>query len=96
MTSEPLIMVIDRSRACGLDLKQLIEFMDAPRVRVADPDTWRARLGDDRLAAVFLGGELDSDQKDRVIREIGELDPNTPIVRLAAHGDGPSVAGRGG
>ena len=84
MTTEPLIMVIDGPASRGADLKELIEFMDAPRVRIANCDEWRKKLGDRRLAAVFVGDDLERGDVDRLIREVGELDPNTPIVRVSA------------
>jgi len=83
--TERLIMVIDGREARGQNLKELIEFMDAPRVRIAAPDNWRKRLGEHRLAAVFLGDDLDRDVIDQVITDIGEVDPNTPIVMVSAH-----------
>ena len=85
MMTERLIMVIDGREARGQNLKELIEFMDAPRVRIAAPDNWRKRLGEHRLAAVFLGDDLDRDVIDQVITDIGEVDPNTPIVMVSAH-----------
>ena len=86
MTVEPLIMIIDGPEARAEDLKELIEFMDAPSVRIANCDNWRKRLGDRRLAAVFVGDDLDRPQVDQLIREVGEFDPNTPIVKVSASG----------
>lgn len=86
MTGERLIMVIEGREARGQDLKELMEFMDAPRVRISDAENWRKRLGDCRLAAVFLGDDLEQDVIDSVITDVGEVDPNTPIVMLSADG----------
>ena len=58
--------------------------MDAPSVRIAAPDNWRERLGDNRLAAVFLGDDLEPDVINRVITDVGDVDPNTPIVMVSA------------
>ena len=86
MSRDPLIMVIDGPAARGTDLKELIEFMDAPSVRIANCDDWREQLGERRLAAVFVGDDLARAEMDRLIREVGELDPNAPIVRVSASG----------
>lgn len=77
-----LIMVIDGANHCGLQLKELIEFMDEPEVCVAGPDDWLAQIGDHRLAAVFLGRDIPKDDFDHLIEDIGELDPNIPIVLI--------------
>lgn len=87
MTDGALIMVIDGVAARGENLKAMIEFLDAPRVRIAAPETWRERLGERRLAAVFLGDDLEQAVIEQVIREIGEFDPNTPIVRVSGAGE---------
>lgn len=84
MIGERLIMVIEGSEARGHNLKELIEFMDAPRVRIAAPSNWRKRLGDCRLAAIFLGDDLEKDVIDGLINDVGEIDPNTPIVMVSA------------
>ncbi len=78
--ADRLIMVIDSAGAPAQNLKELIEFMDAPRVQISAPDHWRSELGDRRLAAVFLGKDLAGDQIKRLMSDIGELDPNVPIV----------------
>lgn len=79
-TSERLIVVIDPVDGRARDLKELIEFMDAPAVRVANPDNWRTRIGDNRLAAVFLGEDIPRNQLDRLITDLGDYDPNVSIV----------------
>ncbi len=84
MIGERLIMVIEGSEARSQNLKELIEFMDAPRVRVSGPNNWRKRLGDCRLAAIFLGDDLEQDVIDQVIKDVGDVDPNTPIVMVSA------------
>jgi hypothetical protein len=92
VNAERLIMVIEGSEARGQNLKELIEFMDAPRVRVAAPENWRKRLGDCRLAAIFLGDDLEPDVIDRLIGDVGKVDPNTPIVMVSADAAGKAHA----
>ncbi len=92
MSTERLIMVIEGSEARGQNIKELIEFMDAPRVRVAAPDNWRNRLGDCRLAAIFLGDDLEPDVINRLIGDVGNVDPNTPIVMISANETGSAHA----
>ena len=80
-------MVIEGPEARGQNIKELIEFMDMPRVRIAQADTWREKLGERRLAAIFVGDDLEVESFEQVIREVGEYDPNTPIVRVSRDGD---------
>lgn len=87
MTTDRLIVVIHHCEARGEALKEQIEFMDAPRVTVAKPGDWRERLGDRRLAAVFISDDVDVDERDRLISDIGDIDPNTPIVMVGGDRD---------
>jgi len=75
-----VIMVVDESEARSHDLKSLIEFMDAPTVRTADPANWHAKLNDERLAAVFVPRDLAEDRIRTLLEDIGRVDPNVPIV----------------
>jgi len=75
-----LIMVIDQSVDRAQNLKELIEFMDAPDVCTATPRNWQSRLGEHRLAAVFLSEELPRQDMGRIIDNVGKIDPNVPIV----------------
>jgi len=76
------IIVIHEQADKALDLKELIEFMDAPHVVVASPADWRERLTSARLAAVFVSRQLgDADVHD-LIGSIGEFDCNVPIVLI--------------
>ena len=86
MDINPFIIVIEGTEGRGDELKELIEFMDVPRVHVANAENWQDSIGERRLAAVFLGDDLEPKTLRRVIREIGELDPNTPIVRVKGDG----------
>ena len=79
-SGERLIVVIDHEVSRAQNLKELIEFMDAPAVRVANPDNWRSRVGDQRLAAVFLGEDMPKNELDQLITDLGEYDPNVSIV----------------
>ncbi len=81
-----VILVINRLQAEADNLKELIEFMDTPNVRTATPAEWRQRLGDARLEALFVGPDLSSDEIDALITDVGELDPNVPIVMMQADG----------
>lgn len=87
MTSDPLIMVIEGTESRGRNIKELIEFMDVPRVRIAQVETWREQLGEGRLAAIFVGDDLEPEALERIIREVGEHDPNTAIVRVSRDGE---------
>ena len=75
-----VILVINRSEVEAENLKELIEFMDTPHVRTAGPGDWREALGDDRLEAMFIGPDVTADEADQLVGDIGELDPNVPIV----------------
>lgn len=79
-TRERLIVVIDEAESRARNLKELIEFMDAPAVCVASPLNWRSRIGEHRLAAVFLGQDIPTEQRDRLIGDVGNYDPNVSIV----------------
>lgn len=73
-------MIVDDARDRAENLKELIEFMDVPQVHVAAPENWRLSIGDRRLAAVFLSDDLDQDSLRRLISDVGDHDPNVPIV----------------
>lgn len=80
--AERLILVIDGDGAPAQNLKELIEFMDVPRVQISAPENWQSKLGDRRLAAIFLGRDLSEDQINRLMEDICGLDPNVPIVMV--------------
>lgn len=83
MTSgENLILVVNHGEPAARNLKELIEFMDSPRVRIAAPEDWRDKLGDHRLEALFVGADLSAGEVDALLVDIGKLDPNVPIVML--------------
>jgi DNA-binding NtrC family response regulator len=78
--SDRLILVIDADDDRAWKLKELIEFMDAPAVRVAAPDNWQSRIDGRGLAAVFVGNKLPNKELVRLIGDVGKLDPNVAIV----------------
>lgn len=75
-----LIIVIDSGADRAQHLKEQIQFMDAPRVRVANVDDWKTHIGGERLAAVFVDSEIPEPQRDSLIGDVGEYDPNVSIV----------------
>lgn len=75
-------MVVNRAEAAADNLKELIEFMDAPNVCTATPSEWRSRAGDARIEAVFVGPDLSERDIRALVDDIGELDPNIPIVMI--------------
>jgi DNA-binding NarL/FixJ family response regulator len=80
-------MVVNRTGAAAENLRELIEFMDAPHVCTAAPTEWRQQIGDSRLEAVFIGPDLSDRDIRAVVRDIGELDPNIPIVMISEDED---------
>ncbi len=77
-------MVVNAGAAAADNLKELIEFMDAPEVKVASPAKWREIAAETRVEAVFLGPDLDDDEVRKLLTGIGDLDPSIPIVMLDA------------
>lgn len=82
MSGTLLFMIVDEVPDRAQKLKSLIEFLDVPQVQIASPDSWRARLGDRRLAAIFVSNDLGEAVVHEVIRDVGEHDPNVPIVMV--------------
>lgn len=78
-----IILVVDRSEHDAADLQRLIQFMDSPNVAVVSPEKWKSEIGARRVEAVFVGTELDDKEIHAVVREVGELDPNIPVVLLS-------------
>lgn len=81
-----MILVVNRGQDHADNLKALIEFMDTPDVVTADPDGWRARLGDEPLDALFVGADLSQDDISALLSDVGDIDPNVPIVLLQEDG----------
>lgn len=78
--SERLIIVIDTADGAAGKLKELIEFMDAPKVCACSLEEWKQELGDRRLEALFVDGQLPGSELDNLLEDVGKLDPNIPIV----------------
>jgi len=81
-STESTILVVNRVELAAENLKELIEFMDSPNVVTATPAEWQQRLGDSRLEAVFVGPDLSDRDIRALVKDIGALDPNVPIVML--------------
>lgn len=77
-----MILVVNRAPSAAENLKELIEFMDAPHVCTATPSRWREEIGESRLEAVFIGPDLNDKDIHVLVGDIGKLDPNIPIVML--------------
>lgn len=82
-----MIMVVNRAGRAAENLKQLIEFMDAPNVCTATPAKWQEGIGDRRLEAVFVGPDLSDRDVRTLVDDIGKLDPNIPIVMITEDND---------
>ena len=82
-SAESMIVVVNRPGAAAENLRELIEFMDAPHVCTATPAQWQQKIGDSRLEAVFIGPDLSDKDIRSLLRDIGELDPNIPIVMIS-------------
>ena len=81
-TGSRAILILGEDRIVSENLKELVEFMDAPNVITAMPDDWKSRLGDARLEAMFVNPELSSETVSGVLRELSEIDPNVSIVMV--------------
>lgn len=76
------IMVVNNETTEAENIKELIEFMDAPPVCMSTPAGWLEQAGQDRIDAVFIGPDLSDRDVQSVLGDIGDLDPNIPIVML--------------
>lgn len=79
---DSMILVVSRTASAGRNLKELIEFMDMPRVGTAAPGEWRSKLGNHKLEALFVSPDLSTAEIDELLGDIGQLDPNIPIVMM--------------
>ena len=79
---EHVILVVNRSESAARNLKDLIEFMDTPPVVIAAPEDWQKRLGEQRLDALFVGPDMSETEVSKLLQDVGDLDPNIPIVML--------------
>lgn len=86
--TDRVILIIDASDEHALRLKDMIEFMDAPEVRITVPEDWLSAVDDRRLAAVFLTESVSNEFTRSIISKMAEIDPNVPIVVATGGDDG--------
>ncbi len=79
------ILIVDQDPTVAQNVKELIEFMDAPSVITAMPDDWQERLGERRLEALFVGPDLSDDEVNHLLDDLSQLDPNVPVIMMQAH-----------
>lgn len=77
-----MFLVIEGADRRGGRLKESLEFMDVAHVEVVNAADWLEQVGERRLAAVFIGDDLDPKDVQRVVTQVGEHDPDVPIVRV--------------
>lgn len=82
-TADRVILVIDERSDRAEPLKEMIEFMDAPEVRITVPEEWKQTLGSQRPAAIFLTDLVSPEKVSEILEELGTLDPNIPVVLLS-------------
>ena len=80
-----MILVVNRGDGDAQSLCQLIEFMDNSDVYATTPTEWMSCLGNARLDALFVGADLAESEIDTLLTQVGELDPDVPIVLM--HGE---------
>ena len=81
-SAEPVILVVSHSEVDACRLKELIEFLDSPDVRICEPDVWKHTLGNARLEALFVGADLSDAEVDTLLGGIGALDRSVPIIMI--------------
>ncbi len=81
-TTNGTIVVVNRAQKEAENLKELIQFMDAPEVCTATPTDWRETVGDRRLDAIFVGADLSDSEVHELLGDVADSDPNVPIVVL--------------
>jgi len=83
MTShDGIIMVVSDGPDEAQNIKELIEFMDIPRVCTSMPANWLSLVGGHILDAVFVGPDISDSGFRSVVDDVGEYSPNVPIVIL--------------
>lgn len=80
--SSKTILVIDEDQGLADNLKELIEFMDAPDVVTATPKNWQKRVGRHRLGAMFVGPDLSDEILDELLTALEEFNPEVPVVMI--------------
>ncbi|MEL7296429.1 MAG: hypothetical protein AAGJ86_02140 [Pseudomonadota bacterium] len=79
MTVSSPILIIDADDQSATRLKGMIEFLDAPTVRVATPETWEDSA-QGSLHAVFLGNNLSSHQVEALCADVEARCAGVPVV----------------
>ncbi|MEM7764319.1 MAG: hypothetical protein AAF290_09580 [Pseudomonadota bacterium] len=79
MTVSSPILIIDADDQSAARLKGMIEFLDAPTVRVATPETWQA-AAQGTLHAVFLGNHLTDSQVETLCADVEAQCAGVPVV----------------
>ena len=77
-----VILIIDAHTEGAAELKELLEFMVLPEVRIAAPDRWKNEIGDNPIDVIFLAGASGRGENDVTLRELREHLPDVPIVLL--------------
>jgi len=78
--AKTLILVVAESDETARNIKDLLEFMEAESVEIANVSSWREHLDQRRLSAVFVAPDLSSERSVKLLSEIGEFDPGVSIV----------------
>lgn len=79
-----IILIIDSDSARAEQLKSMIEFLDAPSVRIAAADNWHSVAADATLSAIFIGNGLATDDAEQVASEVRQSYPSVPLVMVDA------------
>lgn len=79
---DSIILVVNDSIDEARNIQELIEFMDVPKVCTSTPAKWRSMVGENRLDAVFVGPDLSDKEIRSVLGDVGDYNPNVPIVML--------------
>ena len=87
-----LIVVVHESVDESRQIKELIEFMDAPQVLAATPENWRQQMGDRRLAAVLVSAGLPKVEQGRIFDGVAAIDCNVPLIVTGATSPLPNKA----
>ena len=86
---EGIVLVIDADHDSASRLRDMIEFLDTPHVRVVDETGWRD-AATEALSMVFLGRSLAPDAARSIARSLRAQCPPVPVVRVTdAHGCQP-------
>ena len=79
-----VILVIDSDIARAEQLKSMIEFLDAPSVRVANAEDWQTVAAEATLSAIFIGNGLAATAAEQLASDIQQSHPQVPLVMVDA------------